>query len=47
MMPHLKKLEDKGCKMIFMNYEHKTKAYHTYNPIAKSVHVTRDVGFNE
>jgi hypothetical protein len=45
--PHLKKLEDRGCKMIFVGYESGTKAYRTYNPITKRVHVTCDVVFNE
>jgi hypothetical protein len=46
-MPHLKKLEDRGCKMIFVGYESSSKAYHAYDPITKCVHVTRDVVFDE
>jgi hypothetical protein len=45
--PHLKKLEDRGRKMIFVGYERGTKAYHAYDPISRSVHVTRDVVFDE
>jgi hypothetical protein len=45
--PHLSKLEDHGRKMIFIGYERGTKAYRTYDPITKSVHVTRDVVFDE
>jgi hypothetical protein len=45
--PHLKKLEDRGCKMIFVGYESGTKVYYAYNPITKRVHVTCDVVFDE
>lgn len=45
--PHLKKLEDRGRKMIFIGYERGSKAYRAYDPIAKRVHVTRDVVFDE
>ncbi|KAL6647280.1 hypothetical protein ACP70R_014717 [Stipagrostis hirtigluma subsp. patula] len=45
--PHLKKLEDRGHKMIFVGYERGSKAYHAYDPITKRVHVTRDVVFDE
>jgi hypothetical protein len=46
-MPHLKKLEDRGRKMIFVGYESSSKAYRAYDPITKHVHVTRDVVFDE
>jgi hypothetical protein len=45
--PHLKKLEDRGRKMIFVGYESDSKAYRAYDPIMKRVHVTRDVVFDE
>jgi transposase InsO family protein len=45
--PHLKKLEDRGRKMVFIGYEHDSKAYRAYNPVTKRVHVTRDVVFDE
>jgi hypothetical protein len=45
-MPHLKKLEDHGCKMIFVGYKSGSKAYRAYNPITKHVHVTRDMVFD-
>jgi hypothetical protein len=45
--PHLKKLEDRGRKMIFVGYECGSKAYRAYDPITKRVHVTRDVVFDE
>jgi hypothetical protein len=47
MMPHLKKMEDHGHKMIFISYESSSKAYHAYDLIMKRVHVTRDVVFDE
>jgi hypothetical protein len=40
MTPHLKKLEDRGPKMIFLSYESGSKAYCAYDPIMKRVHVT-------
>jgi hypothetical protein len=45
--PHLKKLEDRSCKMIFIGYESGFNAYCAYNPIMKHVLVTRDVVFDE
>jgi hypothetical protein len=47
MMLHLKKLEDRGRKMIFVGYESGSMAYCAYDPITKRVHVTRDVVFVE
>jgi hypothetical protein len=38
--PHLKKLEDCGCKMIFVDYKSGSKAYRAYDPITMRVHVT-------
>ncbi|CAA7401797.1 unnamed protein product [Spirodela intermedia] len=46
-IPHLKKLEDRGRKMIFISYEYGSKAYQTYDPTTRRVHVTRDVVFDE
>jgi hypothetical protein len=45
--PHLEKLKDHGCKMIFVSYESDSKAYCAYDLIMKHVHVTRDVVFDE
>jgi hypothetical protein len=45
--PHLKKLEDRGRKMIFVGYERGTKAYRAYDPITRRVHITRDAIFDE
>jgi hypothetical protein len=42
---HLKKLEDRGRKMIFIGYELRYKVYHAYNPVTKHVHVTHDTRF--
>jgi hypothetical protein len=46
-MPHLNKLEDRGRKMIFVDYESGSKVYRAYDPITKRVHVTCDVVFDE
>jgi hypothetical protein len=43
----LKKLENHGRKMIFVNYESGSKVYRAYNPIMMHVHVIRDVVFNK
>jgi hypothetical protein len=45
--PHLKKLEDRDRKMIFLGYESGSKTYRAYDPIMKHVHVTHNVVFNE
>jgi hypothetical protein len=45
--PHLKKLEDRGRKMIFISYESGSKAYRTHDPITKHVYVTCDVVFEK
>jgi hypothetical protein len=44
--PHLKKLDDRGRKMIFVGYERGTKAYRAYDLVTK-VTITRDVVFDE
>jgi hypothetical protein len=41
--PQLKKLEDRGRKMIFVSDESGSKAYRACDPIMKHVHVTRDM----
>jgi transposase InsO family protein len=46
-VPHLKKLEDQGRKMIFIGYEEGSKAYHAYDPVTEHVHVSRDAIFDE
>jgi hypothetical protein len=45
--PHLKKLENRVRKMIFVDYESSSKAYREYDPIMKRVHVTHDMVFDE
>jgi hypothetical protein len=44
---HLKKLEDRGCKMIFIAYESGSKVYRMYDPVTKCVHVMDDMVFDE
>jgi hypothetical protein len=44
---HLKKLEDRGHKMIFIGYESGSKVYRMYDPITKRVHVTHDMVLDE
>jgi hypothetical protein len=45
--PHLKKLEDRCYKMIFIGDESGSKAYRVYDPVTKHVYVTCDMVFNE
>jgi hypothetical protein len=45
--PHLRKLEDRGGRMIFVGYEKGTKAYRVYDAVTQHVHITRDVVFDE
>jgi hypothetical protein len=45
--PGLWKLEDRSCPMIFIGYEHGSKAYHFYNPTTERVVVSRDTVFDE
>jgi hypothetical protein len=47
MKPNLKKLEDRGRKMIFVGYERGSKAYRTFDPLTSRVTITRDVVFDE
>jgi hypothetical protein len=48
-IPHLTKLEDRNTKMVFIGYETSahSKAYRMYDPVAKKVHISRDVVFEE
>jgi hypothetical protein len=45
--PNLKKLNDRSKLMIFIGYEPGSKAYRAYDPVAKKVHVSRDIVFDE
>jgi transposase InsO family protein len=47
--PHLTKLQDHIMKMVFIGYETSahSKAYRMYDPVAKKVHISRDVVFEE
>ena len=42
-----KKLEDHSTPMVFIGYEVGSKAYHCFDPINRSVHVSHDVVFKE
>jgi hypothetical protein len=44
---HLKKLDDRGRKMIFVGYERGSKAYWAFDSVTEHVTVTRDVVFDE
>ena len=41
----LKKLDDQSLPMIFIGYEKGVKGYRTFDPISKTIHITRDVVF--
>ena len=45
--PHLKKLEDRSRKMVFIGYEAESKAYRAYDPTVNRVYVSRDIVFDE
>ncbi|WVZ66255.1 hypothetical protein U9M48_015502 [Paspalum notatum var. saurae] len=45
--PNLKKLEDRGQRMVFIGYEKGSKAYRAYDPTTGKVVITRDVVFDE
>lgn len=44
---HLKKLDDRSRRMVMFGYEPGSKAYRMYDPVARRIHVTRDVVFDE
>jgi hypothetical protein len=44
---HLSKLEDRSTPMVFIGYEHGSKAWRFYNPATKRVVVSRDAIFEE
>jgi hypothetical protein len=45
--PNLKKLENRGRRMVFIGYEKGSKAYRAYDPISGRVDITRDAVFDE
>jgi len=45
--PHLRKLDDRSRKMVFVGYELGSKAYKVYDPTTRRVHISQDVVFNE
>ena len=42
-----KKLEDRSTPMVFIGYEIGTKAYSCFDPVNASLHINRDVVFEE
>ena len=42
-----KKLEDRSTPMVFIGYEVGTKAYHCFDSVNASLHISRDVVFEE
>ena len=45
--PSISKLSDRLTTMIFIGYETETKGYRLYDPIARKLHISRDVIFEE
>jgi hypothetical protein len=45
--PHLKKLDDRSRRMIFVGYEPGSMAYRVYDPATRRVSISRDVVFEE
>jgi hypothetical protein len=45
--PGVNKLSDRSTPMVLMGYEKGTKGYRVYDPVAKKLHISRDVIFQE
>jgi hypothetical protein len=45
--PGINKLSDRSTKTVFIGYEAGTKGYRVYDPVAKKLHISRDVVFEE
>ena len=45
--PHLKKLDDRSRRMIFVGYKPESMAYHAYDPATGRVTISRDIIFDE
>jgi len=45
--PGISKLSDRSTQMVFIGYEKGTKGYRVYDPLAKKLHISRDVIFEE
>jgi hypothetical protein len=43
---HQKKLDDRSAPMVYIGYESSAKAYRVYDPVARHVHVSRDIIFD-
>jgi hypothetical protein len=45
--PGIQKLSDRSQKMVFIGYEEGTKGYRMFEPESRSLHISRDVIFEE
>ena len=45
--PDVNKLADRSTPMVFLGYESGTKGYRVYDTVAKRLHVTHDMVFEE
>jgi transposase InsO family protein len=45
--PHLSKLENRSKKVVLLGYESGAKAYRVFDPVARRIHVSRDIVFDE
>ncbi|CAO2146167.1 unnamed protein product [Urochloa humidicola] len=45
--PHLSKLEDRSKKVVLLGYEPGAKAYRVFDPVARRIHISRDIVFDE
>lgn len=43
----MSKLSDRSVPMVLIGYETGTKGYRLYDPVAKKLHISRDVIFEE
>lgn len=45
--PGIQKLSDRSQRMVFIGYEEGTKGYRLLEPVSKTLHISRDVIFEE
>jgi len=45
--PHLKKLDDRSTRMVFIGYESGSKAYRVFDTVTGRVHISQDLIFDE
>jgi hypothetical protein len=43
----VRKLSDRSAKMVFIGYEEGTKGYRLLDPVSRTLHVSKDVIFEE